>query len=64
MNMQLAMGTRIYNYETSFEGTYRAKINNWITVQPDIQYIVHPDYVLKNDLIVGVHFEIGHVFDW
>jgi porin len=63
-NMQLALGSRIYDYEPSFEVTYRAKINDWITVQPDVQFIVHPDYVLKNDLIIGAHFEIGHLFEW
>ena len=58
-------GNGIERYETSFEATYRAPVNSWATVQPDIQYIVNPGYNpnLKNDLVVGVHFEIGHLFD-
>ena len=62
---QLALGLSDYHYETSFEMTYRARINNWVTMQPDIQYIVHPNYdpTLKDDLIFGLHFEIGHFFD-
>ncbi len=64
--MEIVQGTPVYQYETSFEATYRAKINQYLTVQPDIQYIIHPDYsqTIKNDLIVGIHFEIGHMFEW
>ena len=61
----LALGLSDYHYETSFELTYRARINSWVTVQPDFQYIVHPNYdpTIKDDLIFGFHFEIGHFFD-
>ena len=64
-NAQIASGSGVDSYETSFEATYRAPINEWITVQPDVQYIVDPGYdpTLKNDLIFGVHFEIGHLFN-
>jgi porin len=62
---QLAQGKGFRNYETSLEITYRAKINDWLTVQPDLQYIIHPGYNprYKDDLVIGVHFEIGHLFD-
>ncbi len=62
---QAAMGNGFQNNETSFEITYRAKLNEWLTMQPDIQYIIHPGYdpAYKNDLIIGLHFEIGHLFD-
>ncbi|HUN44670.1 MAG TPA: carbohydrate porin [Acetobacteraceae bacterium] len=58
-------GVNIGNYEPSFELTYRAKICDWLTVQPDMQYIVHPSYdrTLRNDFVIGLHFEIGHLFD-
>lgn len=61
----LAGGTKLNNYEPSFEATYRAKLNEWLNVQPDVQYIINPAYsqTTKNDLIVGVHFEIGHLFN-
>ena len=61
----LAGGEKLNNYETSFEATYRAKVNDWLNVQPDVQYIINPNYsqTVKNDLIVGVHFEIGHLFN-
>jgi porin len=64
--MQLRAGNGVGNTETNFELTYRAKITDWLTVQPDIQYLVHPntDPTLKNDLVFGVHFELSHVFDF
>jgi porin len=62
---QLAQGNTVYSYETSFELTYRAVLTDWLTVQPDIQYIVHPgfDGAVKNDFVFGLHFEIGHLFN-
>ena len=61
-----AQGLMSYASESSFEVTYRAKINEYLTIQPDIQYIVNSGYNqnLKNPLALGIHFEIGHVFEW
>ena len=63
-NAQIAQGSSVDNYETNFELTYRAPINKWLTVQPDVEYWVHPNFdpTLKNDLLIGVHFEVGHWF--
>lgn len=62
---QIAQGNGVDRYETNLEATYRAPINDWLTLQPDIQYIIHPGYDprLKNDVVFGLHFEIGHLFD-
>jgi porin len=62
---QIAAGNGVENYETNFEATYRAPVNTWLTVQPDVQYWVNPnmDPTLKNDLLFMVHFEIGHLFN-
>jgi carbohydrate-selective porin OprB len=58
----------IGDIETSFEVTYRAKINDYLTVQPNVQYVVHPAYAFssttKDALVVGLHFEFGKVFSW
>jgi porin len=64
--MQVASGASVETYETNFELTYRAPINRWLTIQPDIQYWINPglDPTLKNDLLFIVHFEISHVFDF
>lgn len=55
----------VRDYETNFELTYRAPVTSWLTLQPDVQYLIHPgfDATLKNDFIFGIHFEIGHIFD-
>jgi porin len=62
---QLARGVRVERYETGFELTWRAKITDLLTIQPDVQYIINPNYDprLKNDLVIGVHFEIGRLFE-
>jgi porin len=54
----------VHRYETVFEATYRARVNEWLTVQPDVQYIVNPgfDPTLKNAFMFGVHFEVGKHF--
>jgi porin len=63
--MQIASGSGVETYETNFELTYRAPINRWLTIQPDVQYWINPnmDPALKNDLLFLLHFEISHVFD-
>jgi porin len=63
--MQTALGNGVETYETNFEMTYRAQINDWLTVQPDVQYWINPgvDPVLKNDLLLMIHFEISHAFN-
>lgn len=62
---QMALGSSVSNYEQSYEATYRARITDWLTVQPDVQYIIDPlyDRSVKNDLLFGLHFEVGHLFD-
>jgi porin len=64
--MQAASGSSAKAYETNLELTYRAPINRWLTIQPDIQYWINPglDPTLKDDLLFLVHFEVSHVFDF
>ena len=49
------------NSETVFELTYSAPVNEYITVQPDIQYIKNPgtDPSLDDSLVVGIRFELS-----
>lgn len=46
--------------ETAIELTYRYLANDWLAVQPDAQYIVHPsgDCSIANALVVGVRFTV------
>jgi len=56
-------------YETAYELTYRTALSDWLTVQPNIQYIVHPEFApavngkAKNAFVFGLHFEMGHLFN-
>ncbi|WP_232475872.1 carbohydrate porin [Flavisphingomonas formosensis] len=42
--------------ETAIELTYQRRLTRWLTVQPDMQYIVHPgaDASLRNALVFGL----------
>jgi porin len=64
MKSQSSAGTPVYRSETNFEATYRAPINGWVSIQPDVQYWIHPAYnpAEKNDLIFGIQLQIGHLF--
>jgi porin len=63
---QAIAGTPVQNSEQVYEISYRAKITDNVTLQPDAQYVVNPDTdpALKNDLIIGMHIEIGYGFGW
>jgi porin len=43
-------------YELVLEWTYALAVTPWLTVQPDIQYIIHPGgrSSVPNALVVGV----------
>lgn len=54
-------GASLAPNETNIELTYRAPITSWLTVQPDVQYIVNPglDPSLKNAVAIGVRAEVA-----
>lgn len=47
--------------ESVYEATYRAPLTSWLTVQPNIQYVVNPgtDALIKNATVLGLRFEIS-----
>lgn len=49
-------------YELMFEATYRLQITEWVFVQPDIQYILHPGGTgyIKDALVIGT--QVGVTF--
>lgn len=57
----LAAGMPEDKREINIELTYRAPVTDWLTLQPDVQYIVnpgtHPD--LRDALVIGLRFELG-----
>jgi carbohydrate-selective porin OprB len=57
--VQLAANEHVVKSETVFELTYRAKVSEWLNIQPEVQYTRTQSNPSKdNDLIVGVRFEI------
>jgi len=46
--------------EVVFELTYRAQLNEWLAIQPDVQYIVNPGLRpgVDNALTIGLRFEV------
>jgi porin len=52
--------TPMEHAETVIEATYLAEVLPWLTVQPDVQYIIHPgtDPALDNALVAGARLEI------
>lgn len=60
-NAAAATGRRSDRSERVVELTYRTPLSPWLTVQPDLQYIVNPggDPKLKNALALGLRAEIG-----
>lgn len=57
----LASGETVENSEWNFEWTYEAPLTPWLTVQPDIQYVINPDTnpAVKNALAVDIRLEIS-----
>lgn len=47
--------------ETNVELTYRAPVAPWLTVQPDVQYVINPggNPALRDALVVGIRVEVG-----
>ena len=48
------------HHETAIELTWRAPITDWLTLQPDVQYIINPgtDPGLDNALTISLRFEL------
>jgi len=53
-------GEKSDNLELALELVYRSQINKWLTVQPDIQYILNPGYISENpdSIVLGLRLEI------
>lgn len=58
---QLAGGAAPAARETNLELTWRAPVADWLTLQPDVQYVWNPgaDSTLPNGFAVGLRFEIS-----
>ena len=62
--MYLYQGLQIAQYETAYELTYRAKITDWLAIQPEVDYITNPDIAGKKSAFAyGLHFELHKEFN-
>lgn len=54
-------GTPLDTTETAFELTYSDNITPWLSMQPDVQYIINPatDPALDNALVLGLRTKIA-----
>ncbi len=54
-------GTPVNRREINVEMTYRIEATDWLALQPDFQWIVHPgtDPSLRNAFVAGLRVEIG-----
>ena len=48
--------------ETSVELTYLAQLGSWVTVQPDVQYVIHPGgtRATRNAVVPGLRVAVSH----
>jgi porin len=63
-------GSHLATYETDYELTYRAKLTDWLVLQPEADYVVHPSAgaaigggPLRNAFVFGLHFELHKEFN-
>ena len=59
LNYQQRVGVRTNTSETAIEVTYLAQIATWLAVQPDFQYVIHPntDPMVRNGRAFQLRFE-------
>lgn len=56
---QRRVGVRVNGSETAVELTYLAQIANWLAVQPDFQFVIHPNThpLARNGRALQLRFE-------
>jgi porin len=49
------------SYEAALELTYRMPVTEWLTIQPDIQFVFNPgaDAALADSFVLGLRFELS-----
>ena len=45
--------------ENAVELFYKARVRNWLSLQPDLQYIARPNGIERDALVVGFNFEVA-----
>ena len=55
-----ANGSSLRDAETTLEATYGYAFSDWLNIQPDLQYVIHPSGLpqLRNATVIGVRFAL------
>ncbi|MBV9508883.1 MAG: carbohydrate porin [Caulobacteraceae bacterium] len=58
----LLQGRSIGDAETTVEATYRYVVNDWLNLQPDMQYVIHPhgDRSVPDALVLGLRVALTY----
>jgi porin len=61
IDQQRTLGTRVKGVEVALEGTYLIQLTPWLAMQPDVQYVLHPntDPAISNALVAFLRFELS-----
>jgi porin len=61
LEQQAQLGAPAQRSETAIELTYLVQVSKWVAVQPDLQYVVHPntDPAIRNALAFLLRFEVS-----
>jgi porin len=61
IDQQRTMGTRVKDVEMALEGTYLIQLTPWLAMQPDVQYVLHPntDPAISHALVALLRFELS-----
>jgi porin len=61
MSLQSTQGLPVTSAEKAIEITYLMQLTKWLAVQPDLQYVIHPntDPTIANALAFQLRFEIS-----
>lgn len=61
VDQQRNLGQRVDRAEVALELTYLAPVTSWLSIQPDLQYVVHPntDPRVRNALVGLVRVEVA-----
>ncbi|WP_309386789.1 carbohydrate porin [Cerasicoccus frondis] len=53
-----AGGTPVTSTETVIEATYAVAVAGWLSIQPDLQYVINPHYSDRDALVVGARCSV------
>jgi porin len=61
MDLQRQQAIPVQRSETAVELTYLTQVTPWLALQPDLQYVIHPNTepALRNAVVISLRFEVA-----